>query len=269
MNHSIDPPGHGRTPTPPPEGAPPAADHTVAASPATAAPRVRPGDNPFRSEAVDALDYCPEAARHNRQPSPATDAQPETGNETAGDEQGWEALFERWGELNYRGALVGPKGHGKTTLLLALARRYRAGAVPLARGQRFAALVYRLPHGRRRLPRVWRRRVRADPRLVAIDGYERLGWADRRRLRRRRGPTLVTAHRPTGLPTLAYCQTDAALLGRLIATLSPAVARRLPADELGALHARHGGNVRLALRELYDRAGWGEFEGEGCAAPGQ
>ena len=196
--------------------------------------RVRPGDNPFRSEAVDGLGYCPEAVG------------------------GWGVVEARWREAGYRGALVGPRGHGKTTLLFALAQRYRGGGLRLPAGWPRAALVYRLPQGRSRLPGVWRGRVRSDRRLVAIDGYERLGWWDRWLLGRRRGPTLVTAHRPTGLPTVVQCRTDGALLGRLIGRLSPAAAARLTGAEVEALRARHGGDVRLALRELYDRAGRGE-----------
>jgi hypothetical protein len=112
---------------------------------------------------------------------------------------------------------------------------------------------------RSRLPAAVRRRVKRWPGLLAIDGYDRLRAAERWRLRRRRGPTLVTSHTATGLPLLRRCETTPALLGQIIDELSPAVRAALPDAEVEALHARHRGDVRLALREMYDRAGAGEF----------
>jgi hypothetical protein len=68
------------------------------------------------------------------------------------------------------------------------------------------------------------------------------------RLRTRRaGGLVITSHRPGLLATLFECETTPELLAGIV--------RELAGDgvDAGELHARHAGNVRNALRELYDR----------------
>jgi len=61
---------------------------------------------------------------------------------------------------------------------------------------------------------------------------------------------IITTHRPGRLPTLIACATNAALLDRIIQRLTPdRLAAAPPAAEL---FTRHRGNLRNALRELYD-----------------
>jgi hypothetical protein len=185
----------------------------------------RPRDNPFAVRHLSVLAYR------------AVDGDPET-------------LLDRFEALGRRGALVAPEGHGKSSLLAELARRLPArglaphrltvaGGRPLARGvlARFLAA--------------------AGPRdVLLVDGAGHLGARDRRRLRRaahRAGGLLVTGHRPGLLPTLAVCTTSPALLDDLVRHLL--AGRRPPAalPSAAELHARHGGNLRTALLELYDR----------------
>jgi len=58
-----------------------------------------------------------------------------------------------------------------------------------------------------------------------------------------------TAHRPGLLPPLLDCATTRELLEGIVRDLVGPQEEALP---LGELFARHGGNVRESLRELYD-----------------
>ena len=172
----------------------------------------------------------------------------------SGEPADLDRLLERFDALGRRAALVGPKGTGKTTLLAALAERLAA------RGERVAHLRVReggvieelIPLGG------------GDPRgaYLLLDGTEalprRAWWAWRRRARRADG-LLVTAHRPGRLPTLVTTATTPRLLETLTGEVlagAPAASRRESAGRTlppaGELLARHRGNVRLALLELYD-----------------
>lgn len=174
-------------------------------------------DNPFRSECVDALAY--------RAP-----------------EFDWQRLEERLAAAGGRGAIVGPEGHGKTTLLLDwMARRRAAGDavhfIKLAGKQR------RIAAGQRELvqSRGW----------VFVDSAEQLGWLGWRELLRltaRASRLVVTTHRPGRLPTVFTCRTSPQLLDELVRELTGG-----DTDCAGSWH-RHGGNVRLSLREFYDRS---------------
>jgi hypothetical protein len=189
----------------------------------------RPGDNPFRSARVDALAYRP----------------PEAG--------GIEAIEAAWGRHHFRGALVGPHGHGKTTLMHELVRRYERKHA----GSAVRVVQVSAEHGW--LSPALRYAVRDRGGLLVVDGVDLLGPVARWRLRRRRGALLVTTHRAIGLPTIAVCRTTPRLLGELVDELSPTASAALGDAEIQALWQRHDGNVRRALRELYDRCADGEF----------
>ena len=155
-----------------------------------------PSANPFRSARLDALDYDPGGG-------------------------GWERVARRLRETRFRGAIIGPHGHGKTTLLLNLAEHVDLRpAMPRGSTVVTSMWVQVRPCERGNLATV-RRMVRGYPYLLLIDGYDLLPWNDRLRVLARRGPVLVTSHRRTMLPTVARCRTSPALLGRLIERLSP------------------------------------------------
>ena len=93
--------------------------------------------------------------------------------------------------------------------------------------------------------------------VICLDGAEqltRLGWTlFKRRARAARG-LIITSHHAGLLPTLQTCSTNVELLeeivGRLLSPTPPASPASLPTPH--DLFARHRGNLRDALRELYD-----------------
>lgn len=195
--------------------------------------RVTPGENPFRSACVDALTYQPEAV-------------------------GWDELERRFRRNGFRGALVGPHGHGKSTLMREIAERLGPTAAASAGGSAAAPECVRVRADDPDQHKSIRGMVRGVRQLLMIDGYDLLGRMDRLRILRRRRPTLVTSHRRTAMPTLLHCRTSPTLLGKLVGQLAPGVEAALGEAEIAALHDRHGGNVRDALHELYDRVAAGQ-----------
>jgi hypothetical protein len=163
------------------------------------------------------------------------------------DASGWALLSARLRVLRHRGAIVGPHGSGKTTLLEDLAERlamqgWRITQVRLT--EEFPSL------GRS----ISARKLRAlEPRdLLLLDGAEQLAapqwWLVRWRARRA-GGIIITSHTPGRLPTLWRCRTTPELLRDLSDSLGVPLAENDAAD----LYSRHRGNLRNALRELYDR----------------
>jgi hypothetical protein len=190
----------------------------VAPAVAIGPPGLRARDNPFASDRVESLRY--------RLPEGLT----------------WDRLLERLAALRFRAALVGPHGRGKTTLLEELAPRLTA------RGFRVRTVTLRQDES----GIDWRRLqgLGADD-VLFLDGAELLGrfaWLRVRLRCRRAGGLIVTSHRPGLLPTLLECGTTPELLAELV--------RELTGEELevAELFARHEGNVRMALWEMYDRA---------------
>ena len=152
----------------------------------------------------------------------------------------WQDLMARLARLGRRAAIVGPHGSGKTTLLEDLASRLEA--------ERWTIQLLRLNADHRRL-RVLSRWDARD--VVLCDGAEQLSVLDWRRLAHRAGSAgglIITSHQAGRLPVLHRCETSPELLRGLAASLGA----RLSAGECAGIHARHDGNVRAALRELYD-----------------
>lgn len=192
---------------------------------------MRAADNPFRVQCIDHLPLHPRG-------------------------WDWPELLRRLREAEYRGAIVGPHGSGKTTLLGELTPRLEAEGLQV-RG-------LRLHDGMRRLPseveHAWLAEL--DTRtLLVLDGAEQLGrlaWWRLRQRSRSAGGLLITTHRPGRLPTLLTTSTSpellASLIDDLLRPLAPPQAAnlRLRLPDAAQLYARHDGNLRLALRELYD-----------------
>lgn len=184
--------------------------------------------NPFRATRLEALTY-----------------------RFAGDD--WPTLLRRLQRQGGRGAVVGPHGSGKTTLMLELAPRLEE----LGHVVRY----HRLGLQDRALPADLLHDLGPRSALL-LDSAGCLWpwqWAILRWRARRAGVLVVTAHLPGLLPTLCRCRTNPQLLDELAGELGA------PPRELGVdpdhLWQRHHGNVRDALRELYDR--WPAATGKG------
>ena len=128
----------------------------------------------------------------------------------------WDALLSRLAALSYRAAIIGPEGSGKTTLLEDLGVRLAASGV-------------------------------SD--VALVDGADLLGAREWRRLQAQRRRLIVTSHRAGLLPTLIACSTTPELLADIARDLA---GNSLEPRRVQELFRRHGGNVREALRELYE-----------------
>jgi hypothetical protein len=180
----------------------------------------RPRDNPFRSEQIDTLPYRPQGWT-------------------------WEELVARLDSLDNRAAVVGPHGSGKTALVESL--------IPRLEARGFACRAHRLRRSDRDVPRDVLRGL-TERHILVLDGADllgRLAWRRVRRAAREAGGLVVACHRPGLLPTLVECTTSAELLAALVRELHPDGAPAL-ADALPALFEKHSGDLRAALRELYD-----------------
>lgn len=192
--------------------------------------RVRPFENPFRMRQLESLTFRPQG----------TD---------------WPTLERRLEQLGRRGAIIGPEGSGKTTLLRQLGERLA--------GQGYRTRWVQITRDRPTFPRQEAQRLTADLSsrdIILFDGAGHLllprWWAFRWRAHAA-GGLLITAHSGRRLPPLLRTRTDVHLLAELMRELFDREGWRVeqtqrvaidPAD----LYRRHGGNMRTALREMYD-----------------
>jgi hypothetical protein len=189
------------------------------------APALRARENPFRVQRVDALRYRLDG--------------------------GAGALLDRFEALGRRAAVVGPHGSGKTSLLEHLRPRLaerglRTVSLRFRRGERAEA-------GEAGQLGAGAGTDGIDRTVFLLDGIDVLAALARWRLlraSRAAAGVLVAAHRDVGLPVVHRCAPGPELLADLVAELHSGCGCVLP--PLAALFARHGGNLRTALRELYD-----------------
>ncbi len=158
----------------------------------------------------------------------------------------WEQHLDRLVRMKWRGAIVGRRGAGKSTLLRQLQQRMEG------MGQR--SVLVKIPHDRIYESMLERALERRESHVLLIDGLERMSGRDRRRLRRKtRGQAglVVIRHHRSSLPIWFRCSTNLQLMETILAKLnqqSPQLAHW--AHEL---FDQHRGNIRLVLRDLYDR----------------
>lgn len=188
-------------------------------------------ENPFRSDRIESLRYEMPAAE-------------------------WDDLFARFHAHGRRGALVGPEGVGKTTLLEDLAPYLRRmGLRP-----RFIRLNRRQADWKTLLDGLAGEVTGTD--AVLLDGAEQLSmlqWLFFRWRTRRAGAIVVTSHGTGLLPTLRACPACETLFGDFVARLSGNACDGI--DPVQVFRA-HGGNMREAFRTLYMHAA-------GCVGDGQ
>lgn len=165
----------------------------------------------------------------------------------------WNDLLARLAAMHYRGAIVGPCGSGKTTLCEDLYERLQAQGL----GVRSLFITLDIHPSWRDITQTLR-----DPfDVLLVDGADHLSWWTWQRLKRRlwaakRG-LVVTTHRPGLLPTWHTCQTSPGLLQQIVKKLTPEHA--LPHPVIEELYQHHQGNIRNALRHLYDLAAQSEL----------
>lgn len=166
----------------------------------------------------------------------------------------WEGLLARFESLGRRAAIVGPNGTGKTTLLEDLAPRF------LERGWRVREL--RLDEETPDYdPAVLEALTPRD--VILFDGAEQLGrfaWSSFERRSRGAGGLLITVHRPGRLPTLLETRTSPELLAGLVDQILGDSSEEVRPLAPG-LFSKHRGNLREALRDLYDRFAMGDGPG--------
>ena len=181
-------------------------------------------DNPFRVARVHALGYLPQKSN-------------------------WSDIMSRLRGLSFRAAITGPFGSGKTALLDALAPRLTTLG--------YTAQTLRLSMQQRSLPRgftreFWDRVVPND--VILLDEADQLGraaWLGFKRESRAAAGLVITTRRPGLLPTLVECTTSPELLMDLVRALVLNDAHGLR-DKAHELYSKHEGNLREAIRELYD-----------------
>lgn len=178
-------------------------------------------------------------------------------------EQTWDELLDDLKRMNYRAAIVGPEGSGKTTLMEDLQ--------PFLEARGFQIIWLRLSHDEPRFAPGAIARVAAtltSRHIILFDGAEQLGWWRWWLFRwsvRRAGGLILTSHRPGLLPSLLNCHTDVELLADILSTLLPEPAELLR-PRAALLHRKHRGNIRDALREMYDA--WADEGITSSASPG-
>lgn len=158
-------------------------------------------------------------------------------------------LVRRLAESDWQGAIVGPHGSGKSTLVRTL--------MPVLEAAGRVTVLITLRDGHKRLPMSLRQ---LDPKgatsIVVIDGCEQLGrlsqWRLIRYCRRRGYGLLVTAHGNCGLPVIFRTEPDLATIERVIEHSLPPHGGRIYRSDLERGWRRHGANVRELLFELYD-----------------
>jgi len=161
-----------------------------------------------------------------------------------------EQLVARLEAAGGHGAIIGPHGSGKSTLVATL-KPYLAAA-----GWHVAAVSLR--DSERRLPRGFVQRACSQPRpLVIIDGYEQLSHNSRFLLQWRcwwaRAGLLVTSHRPVGLPLIHRTQVTRDLALQLVSTLTTHISSPIAPNDVAASLASCGSNFRELFFALYAR----------------
>ena len=160
----------------------------------------------------------------------------------------WDVLLKRLEAQQWCASIVGGNGSGKTTLLEQL--------VPHLEARGFEPHLLRLSsesgmRDKERFPE--KLRGIKKPGFILLDGAEQLStrhWLSVRAAASQAAGFVVTVHRSSRLPVVLELETNPSLLDDLVSELTGG---KLPEHEASEILRRHRGNVREALRELYDR----------------
>ena len=159
------------------------------------------------------------------------------------------ALTTRLKQMEYRAAIIGPKGSGKTTLMEDLQQHLEKSG----RKTRSLLLNDKNPLTRR-ASRQFLSQLTGDE-IVFLDGAEQTGplaWLTlKRKILKRAAGLIITAHKPGLLETLIECNPTPTLFRKIANDLLQG--RDTPDNHsLDHVYNRCCGNIRRALRQLYD-----------------
>jgi predicted ATP-binding protein involved in virulence len=165
----------------------------------------------------------------------------------------FEDIMIRLKRLNCRAAIIGPEGSGKTTLLEAIGDRLQEDG--------YKTVYIRFNQENRRLKRalfIHCAKNRSPDHALLVDGVEQISWLDWKLFclyTKNAGAMIITSHvKSQGMrmmPTLLNTTTSPELLYDLVLKLvgkDEMVSRQ----KITRLFETHHGNIRMALRELYD-----------------
>jgi hypothetical protein len=161
-----------------------------------------------------------------------------------------EQLVDALEANGWRGQITGGHGTGKSTLLAALTPAIEC------RGRRVKSIT--LVAGQRHLPRAFLASLRFSAGLgvAVVDGVEQLHFWNRlslKRFCRTHGAGLVVAsHRSAHLRSLYETAVDEARAWRVVERLQSGFPPWIKIGDLVQRLARHQGNLREALFDLYD-----------------
>lgn len=162
---------------------------------------------------------------------------------------GWPESLDRLRRLNFRAAIVGQKGSGKTCLLEQLSGQLSQNFdLPC---QLVGLSADKAEHSQQLDLAVG---ASSNGAVILLDGIERLSFLHRNRVFRKTlaGPGLVVSvHRKCRLPTWIRFRTSLSLMKRLLDDLDVATPEVLAAGDQAFRDSR--GNIREAFRLLYDQ----------------
>ncbi len=156
--------------------------------------------------------------------------------------------------MNARAQIIGPHGSGKSTLLSSLSETFKVSG--------YSVFSWTLRDRQRTFPqefweafRLFQKETRP---VLFLDGFEQLSFLQRWKLRHycnfHRIGYLLTTHTPIlFLPVLYHTTTSWELVRDLVQYLLDDESFDLSDDEIQRLFARHRGNCRSILFDLYDR----------------
>lgn len=183
-------------------------------------------DNPFRAERVEAISFRFQQDDHQQ-------------------------LLHRWEAASFRGAIVGPHGSGKSTLMdeLVILLKRQGGRPHLLR------ITEANAHDRDQLLEKWLHSAPPSG-VLLLDGGEQISSRAWRRVDRKWQEgwrLLATFHRPQRLPVVYASRTSPQLLVELVHELTEDEPSLQLCRQLANLYRQQQGNLRNCLRELYDR----------------
>ncbi len=159
-------------------------------------------------------------------------------------------LLGRLRQLDFRAAIVGPEGSGKTSVLEELGHELSKEGFNVLRSRVDSGVGPTKTGGK--LPPLLKEITGKD--IILLDGVEQIPervWRGFLRHSASAAGLVITSHQGGRLPTLLSCQTSLELFRNLVLQLLKEE-RHVKDLPLSEIFERREGNVRLALLDLYD-----------------